>query len=112
MCKDCNKRHAPEACPHTACIYCNWCATYGHQPTTCRFKPDLKRTRARIRAEPEPVAEIQAPVFEITADLRIMRAFLYSQELKTAGKLEILQDRICEWAGDKGYVNVKFLACT
>jgi hypothetical protein len=41
-----------------------------------------------------------------------MRAFLYSQELKTAGKLEILQDRICEWAGDKGYVNVKFLACT
>lgn len=54
----------------------------------------------------------QAPVFEITEDLRIMRAFLYSQDEKTAGKLETLQNRICEWAGKNGYDTVKFLACT
>ncbi len=112
MCEFCGRRHTPEACPHTACIYCNWCATYGHQPTTCRFKPDLKKTRPRIRAEPEPVQALQPPVFEITEDLRIMRAFLYSQELKTAGKLETLQNRICEWAGKNGYDTVKFIACT
>ncbi len=41
-----------------------------------------------------------------------MRAFLYSQELKTAGKLETLQNRICEWAGKNGYETVKFIACT
>ena len=52
--------------------------------------------------------EVVAPVFEITNDIRILRAFLYSQVQSTAGKLETLQARVCSWATENGYGSVKF----
>lgn len=101
--------HSLDSCPKQASLYCQWCATYGHSGNTCRTKPNFKRLKPRqqiaaVRHEPSVDR-----VFEITADDRTMRSFLYSQTLSIAGKTEALQDRILEWAGQNGYASVQFL---
>jgi len=101
--------HAPDSCPQRACLYCQWCATYGHSGNTCSNKPNFRRLKPRqpiSAVRHEPVSE---RVFEITTDDRTMRSFLYSQALSIAGKTEALQSRILEWAGQNGYDTVQFL---
>lgn len=115
MCSNCSKiligfpvKHATTSCPLLASMHCSVCATFGH-PTKCCPKAEAASRSCTIALErAAPVPQEQDPVFSIAGDAKSLRAFLYSQELPTSGKLPALKERVEEWAVMEGYVDVVF----